>query len=426
MEPDWRHAVGVLVLAIALIVSVNLSGEGAVDFEVENPPVFLVLMESTRPDHLGCYGYERDTAPEICSVAEDGVLFENAYSQGTRTYVAVPSMLTSRPPSEVGLKNFSYSLDDSALTVGEVLNESRGYVSRSHRFHVPIPQIEEKGSIDISRDRPQYHQLFLREPHLPYDPEKRFRKWENSSLEKIPLLRGRGDFETLPISENATREEVIGFYDAEIREADHEFERMLDRMKEQGIYNESMIIIVADHGEYFGEEGRWRHGGPPLEPVTHIPMIVKFPQNRFAGKIVEQPVRQVDIVPTIYDVIGMSEHPETVGSSLIPAVKGEEREVTVFSAAWPFRTWSVRNSTHNYILQNPGPICEGEDTVRKADLYRLGEVYDPGNRMEEPPSMEEELCRIYTEGVEERYEGNTSVDHSREMKERLESLGYLG
>jgi arylsulfatase A-like enzyme len=150
---------------------------------------------------------------------------------------------------------------------------------------------------------------------------------------------------------NISEEEVIYLrekYDEKIKEADEEIRRIVKKLREMKIYDNSIIIITSDHGECFGEHGFLVHGHTPYEELIHVPLIIKFPYNKYGGKNYEQIVRHVDIVPTILDILNLKNKSEFQGISLIPIIEG--KNITLDAYSWSKEAISLREKSYKYIL----------------------------------------------------------------------------
>jgi arylsulfatase A-like enzyme len=136
-----------------------------------------------------------------------------------------------------------------------------------------------------------------------------------------------------PPRDATEREKRIALYDGEIRYTDEHIARLLELLAEHGIdATNSLVILTADHGEEFrdphpGDPGGWFHARTLYEELIHVPLVISFPDKRFAGRIVDEPVGLVDLVPTIIDFVGIDTAgfaAQLQGKSLLPLLRGEE------------------------------------------------------------------------------------------------------
>lgn len=426
----------ILLFSTIIIFSSNgFEGDNKQELNVNKKNVILIILESTRKDHLTCYGYHRNTTPHICDIADDGVLFENAYSQGTCTYVSIPPLLTSMLPNVVSLNNWNEFLKKEIKPLARVLNKSDyktfaneiyGFPSLiqvvENRFETAKNLVENLENNDL--EGAIYYRFFFRKlAHIPYKPSKEFRKWGNETYEKgetenwrkYILLRGG----------NSTQK-MIDLYDSELLMADNLTGRIIERLREGDEYRESLIILTSDHGEYLGEHGQMvAHEGKPYEELIHIPLIIKFPGNRWKGRRVKQQVRHIDVLPTIYDILNVNT--ETYGKSLVPTIKGKKLNITIFSAGKPRRNWTVKKGDMKYILENPESYCNNISDVKNEELYNLSKDPEERNNLVGSSNVNistfrNNLCKIYLRGLGR----NLTLDRSELIKdtERLKDLGY--
>ncbi len=395
------HVLLLLAVAGTTVLATAEPADGP-DFP-DRPPVVLAMTEATRADHLGpCYGYDRETAPTICDLAADGVLFEAAYTQGSWTVMAVPSLVTGRSPAAVGLRGFDRTLPRNVTTLAERLRDA-GYDTQARdRLDASLgvaQGFEEVRQLNLSVERPFLWEFDRANAHAPHMAADTYRRWEDADDDLVTGRNAGSDWWNL--TEVLSREEMVGLYDAEILEADTVLDGHIDRLKAEGLYNDSLIIYTSDHGEMMGEDGRWGHAGIATEEIAHVPLIIKFPGNRYAGTRVSQPVRHIDVVPTVLDVAGLPVPGDLPGTSLLPAVEGEDLDLTAVTARTPNQHWRGTNGTHTDIVRYPSESCQ------------------------EPPGMlRQEICRQWEEGIARRAAINTT-DLSAAQKQRLRELGYL-
>ncbi len=405
----------------------------------DRPPIILITIESVRADHIGpCYGYHRRTAPHICRLAEDGILFEEAYSQGSWTAIAVPSLITGQNPAVNGLFGLEDRLSRETMTVGRRLHDV-GYriVRRGATAY-----ILEHGKPRTNRTRPTptagtFHWWFIREQaHGGYTPSRRFQQWVemNASLHRI-LWNPPDDGDLKGFQwwkehawDLAGTDTIVGLYDGEILEADHRVGALIEQLKQRGLYRRSLIIVTADHGERIYTPENPGHAGWPDDRLTHIPLIIKLPGNEHAGTRIGSRVRHIDVVPTIYDYLGIDAGYPVDGRSLTPVLHGEDTGRVGYAAGKPYRLWRVWNDTASVRMLSPKGACQRVGRSRPGYLRQLQEMLHLVLSGERPAKrLEEELCIRYQEGIERREEQGSVVqgEMSPELREKLRQLGYV-
>lgn len=420
-----RKRYGALLAAI-LIGSVAVAGILPL-LQSPAPPVILIGLESTRADHIGpCYGYSRTTAPNICSIAQDGILFERAYAQGTWTPVSVPTVLTARTPREVGVRwGTNQSLADNLTTLAEVMDRNgyRTTTADTDTFRFEDANLLQgfryrttRDTIPTSNQTNTFVFAYFGHPHVPYVAPDRSRRWDNLSMDtgalKAQLHAPSGANRWRQFVNTTPTRTVIDLYDGEIRDMDVAVGRVLERLRAHDRYREALIIVFGDHGEGFGEHERLAdHGGQPYQEVIRVPLIVKLPGNEHAGLRVDETVRLVDIPHTVLDVMGIDASFGTVGASLLPLINaqngisnvrgGDGEDRLVFSAEIAVGDWMVQRDNMTYVLQYPRIVCLKNGEPRGDLLYNL--TADPGqqdNIVADHPdiaqSLRTELCRVFT------------------------------
>jgi len=424
------------------------------------PNVILISIDCLRADHVGAYGYQRQTTPNLDRFAEDGVVFEQAISTSSWTLPTHMSMLTGLVPSVHGATKWE-KLDRSVPYLPELLSEggyqtsgvaSWVYVSQIYGFErgFHVYRVLEKplasGVVDaalqqLRRKRGQSHFLFMHllDPHWPYLPPREF-------LERFgPRPRDISDLQDLisrsqpPPSQKET-EEIIQLYDSEIAFTDRELGRFFDELKTLELYHDSLIIVTADHGEAFYEHGHWQHSQTLYEEIVRIPLMVKWPGQGPVGRVVAQ-VSQIDIFPSILEAAGVMPPPtEAVSLSRYADANGLEAdgrqaisEVTWRSPQATAMKISFRTEASKFIATLSGPV--GDDLavseLREEELYDLSN--DPNEQINLLPQASGDVETYHRQmrsfldtarAVRSTRQGQ-EVELDEELIERLRSLGYV-
>lgn len=321
--------------------------------------VILISLDSLRRDYLGIYNGEKDLTPNIDKLAQDSVVFENAFSQAPWTIPSHLSILSGLNPNSHGANSFSDKVPCFVKTLPQLLREKGfltfaytggGLVSANFGFSKgfnhykewdgsELPDsskpIFERADKFISSNKGKDFFLFLHtyQFHEPLDSPEEIRKivlrgkkilWEGVSISKL-IGGGKGTYK--PLKEEEV-ESIKILLKAESRTIDeHLIKPLIEKLKEEGIYDQTMIIITSDHGDELFDHGGWQHSHTLYNELIRVPLIIKFPYQKFRGKRVSKNVRLVDIAPTILDVLGFdSSDFQMDGKSLIPVIKGKEKE----------------------------------------------------------------------------------------------------
>ncbi|MBL7645052.1 MAG: sulfatase [Candidatus Hydrogenedentes bacterium] len=290
--------------------------------------VAVILVDTLRPDHLGCFGHDKPTSPFIDGLAKEGVLFEEARSASTFTGEAVAALLTGRPPamSESGLgwtarpapmeENLPGLFQRAGYRTGIF---STSFVMRFKGFYDSFqeselfPSVPNTSALDDKltdaalafaerhRDVPTFQYLHYYAPHAPYNPPEAFlrpfdidRELMDPASEVHPAaLVARG-----MKADDPRLAELRKHYDAEIAFIDGSIRRYVEGLEKLGTLSRTVIVLVSDHGEEFMEHGFADHAWNLHEETLRIPMILWAP-SLFAPRRVRDPVSIVDIMPTL-------------------------------------------------------------------------------------------------------------------------------
>jgi arylsulfatase len=363
-------------------------------------------VDCLRADHLGAYGYERDASPNIDEFSRNGVLFLSAVSASSFTLPTHASMLTGLPPSLHGAttrrkiaKSVPYLpklLAEADYRVNGVV--SAPFLSRFYGFERGFHTYRNMSAraaalvdygLALLREgsgQDQFLFLHLMDAHWPYSPPGEFITRFGERPSDISGLFER--FEQDGPASRMELDQIINLYDAEIAYLDQELGRFFDELKRMKLYNNSLIILTADHGEAFYEHGHWEHArpwqndGPGLyEEVVRIPLIVKWPRESSSLEI-PNVVSQMDIFPTMLEAAGM-EPMEGWATSLRryvddasppPTDRKVIAEITSHSEeAGAAMQIAFRSRDYKYIARFRSPSEEGlfSSNVEKEELYDL-------------------------------------------------------
>ena len=316
------------------------------------PGIFIFLIDACRPDHLGLYGYSRPTSQNLDRFAEDAVVFENAYANASFTRSSVATLFTGLYPESHKVRILMNRLSEHLLTVPVYL-KAKGYrtslftatgnVSENAGFARGVddyfPYIGEWGKGEarklppnfegwLAREGPLFGYVHFMEPHLPVVPPPPFldmfsapkdRAFVHGVLEefqrKVDALRPFGPEEVKAVVDN---------YDSAIAYIDGEVGKLLKSLKDRGAYDESLIIILSDHGESLYEREFWGHGAKVYEETTRVPLLVKFPAGMGLKGRVKGVVELAGTLPTLLDLFGQSAGLD--GKSWLPVVAARDQD----------------------------------------------------------------------------------------------------
>lgn len=421
-----KFKIAMFVLA-AVLIAVAIVGVKAVFFK-KPVNVLLITMDTTRADRLGCYGYDKNTTPHIDAFAKESVLFTSAVTSVPFTFPAHLTIMTGTLPIYHGIHtNEGREISDSTLTLAEVLKE-RGYktgaILASYVLNATFGlnqgfdvyqefNDESIGGMQYANGRRasetaqlanQWFQenkddtffLFAHfyDPHFPYDPPESF------------------------------AEQFDDPYDGEIASVDQAIGRMIDKLKELDIYDNTMIIIEADHGEMRGQHGENGHGYYIYEGAVRVPLIVKLPGFHKPRKVSDS-VGLVDIFPTVCGVLGIEVPNFVQGADLAPYFKGkridqdryqyiESLTATKFGAN---SLLGVVKDPYKYIQTTRPELYE----VRQDPAEENNLVNEDTKRARLMQGNLKDILDTYTKAAEAE-----SFQTDLETRKQLESLGYIG
>lgn len=426
--------------------------------------LILISVDCLRTDHLGAYGYERDTSPRIDELAREAALFRTAMSTSSYTLPTHASMLTGLPPSIHGADRLGISASvpylpellaeagyrANAAVSAPFLSPSYGFHRGFHTYRNMLTRAESLVNDGLAMLREGYGQnqflfLHLMDPHWTYSPPEEFITRFRERPRDISGLLARVGTAAPPTERE--REQIIALYDAEIAYVDQQLGRFFEELKRMDLYDNSLIILTADHGEAFYEHGKWEHSrpwrsdGPGLyEEVVHIPLIVKWPKESAAVEI-PNVVSQLDIFPTILEAAGL-EPPHGWATSLRRYVDGgsppphSRRVIAEFishsaedGAAMQI---AFRDRDYKYMASFRAARIEElfSGDVVKEELYDLGS--DPGetrNLLLESadPRPYREALRAYLREPRERLlsPSGEAIVLDESVLEELKALGYV-
>lgn len=423
--------------------------------------VILISVDTLRADHLSLYGYPRPTTPHLEEFARDAAVFENAYHSGGGTLPSHLSILTSLYPMTHGVthKN-TLSLHEDWTTLSEALRDA-GYATAAFvdggwmRAKFGFAQgfdVFDDAAGGFSRILPkaenwlQQHDdekffLFLHtydahsKQRRPYDcpGDYPLRYAKDLDVEFDGCKDGRCATELfqwvnaevregrLNASEYFSPEEVDYFsslYDGCINYVDDQLHGFFQLLREQGLYDRSLIIVTSDHGEEFLERGMFTHYQGGYEELAHIPMLLKLPSSPVKGARVPHLAATVDLMPTALQVVGVPQPGQVQGVSLLPAIVDDRpvrSEIHMYGVLRTERWKYFRHGKALYDLdadpeEQDNVYASYPDEVRSLDA-RLGRLLDEDH----------ELRAAFLEGRLPP----SGVELSEEERKNLKALGYL-
>jgi arylsulfatase A-like enzyme len=351
--------------------------------------VIILLEDALRADYLSAHGYERETSPNRTALMRDrGIQFDWAVSQATKTRPSVPALMTSLYPTATGVWHFSDMLSERYLTLAEILraqgfatasfiqNGNAGPYAGLHQGFSVLADEQVVGKaieeiygenvfswLERHRDRNFFLYLHAVDPHGPYDPPPPFDAWYQEVAGTGSRVAWSSDLDPERMRE-PTVEERRARYAGEILHNDALLPRLLARLDALGLAEDTLLVLLSDHGEYMGERDLWYHQPPALMPVVHVPLMMVYPKRFQEAKRIGDPVQLIDVMPTILELAEVDPADLLLqGDSLVGLIEGREparwrnrvvisEEPTIMHKQGPcrcasvvHRDWHVNSST---------------------------------------------------------------------------------
>lgn len=428
LSPTIRFAVATIASA-ALLRGVGGSAYGA------QPNLVLITIDTVRADRMGFLGSKRGLTPNLDALARDAVVFRLAYAQAPLTPTSHATILTGTYPQFHGVADFGMPISPRAVTLAEVLGAhgyrtaafvgsiildpysglapgfERGFQHFEAGFRLGRPgresryeTVERRAGEVVSRaiawlqkdSRPPFFLwVHLYDPHDPYDPPPPYSKRFASSP-----------------------------YDGEIAYADSALAKLFQELKSRGLYDDSLIAVMGDHGEAFGEHGEKNHGIFLYNETIQVPFVLKLPGERFAGKSVDAAVELVDFAPTALAVLQLAPPSSVQGTSLFSLIEGKShhRQPAYSQTDYPRRAfgWSSLQALRSskYLFVN----------APRSELYDLAADPEEKTNLVDKNSAVAAQLRTDLESVRARFSAKGTAARAPlgpEELEKLRSLGYV-
>ena len=412
----------------------------------EKPSLIFIIIDTCRPDRLGCYGYEKKVSPAIDALARDGILFSSVVCQAPITMPSHASIMTALYPPAHGVRdNGRFRLDESFPTLAEMLKRA-GYVTGAvvgsfvldsrfgldQGFDFYGDTFAKPASRRLCRAGWQGHEVGIFERSaeevtlealrwLEECPEQPFFLFIHYYDPHQPLCPPRRYRERFP--ENP--------YDGEIAFVDDCLGYLVRYLENSGLAENALLVVTSDHGESLGEHGYRGHAGVLYEQTLLIPWIIRDPQTSDPGKVIRQQVESVDILPTTLEMLGIFPPPDIHGKSRASLLKAGSKTGNAFSYSETLFPRLRGGRSELYSLRSPAwkliraVSPEGEI---KHSLYHLEQ--DPSESVDLASRRPEKLAQLSAQlekfkkfEISPRFRYMISMD--AETKNKLRALGYI-
>jgi len=452
----WTVAVAALLLTGILAVNLRVCRD-RVHRPPRGPNILLIVVDTLRADYLSLYGHPVTSTPHLQALARDSILFHRALSPAPWTSPSVASLFTSQYPAALGFAYDAIRVAPVFLTWAEILREARyrtagiishTFLSRTFGFDqgfdsydesganghgfISSPLVTRKALSFLRRHDRQRFFLFLHyfDPHFDYILHPSFDYFPGY---RGPVTSGMPieDLRRItPRLQPADIRYVRSLYQSEISYTDYYLGRLISGLKKQGLYDDTLVIFTADHGEEFCERPiRWiGHTRTVFQEQVHVPLLIKLPRQKMGGLRITRRVGLWDLLPTILALSGL-DLPQRY------PLQGEAVDFTD-GPAGPDSYQVVQTRRHADLAA----IIRGEwkmiaDYQRNTrQLFHLGN--DPGERRDLADRHPDVLNRLSTFLARWHRQMDQVKKHfhirrgkppalSKDQKENLRSLGYL-
>jgi arylsulfatase A-like enzyme len=465
LRSSWR-------LALAATVLLGLSCHGR---KGETPPnVVLISIDTLRADRLSLYGHSRPTSPRIGALARQGVVFTQAFSQSPVTAPSHMSILTGHyqethqteqiyeaegllpdrrgprrlddgiPTIATLLRRYGYST--AAVTGGVNLHPRLGFDQGFDQYSVISDLIEARqdavkkvmAMVRAQPERPFFLFFHTYEVHSPYVRRPFYRtrfaspdyRGDIPKTDRELQARSEGDpyaafWGAVKRNDPADRAWIEAVYDESIRAVDDQLGLFFESLEQMGVFGNTLLVVLSDHGEEFGEHGKFNHE-QIYQELLHVPLIFRFPPAQRPdrpGLRVDNVVRLIDVLPTVLDALSLPVPEALPGQSLLRLVqRGEVPEVKVLSSkretgrqALRLRNWKlILSSTSAPELYNLRADPQEKRDLAEQQPGRLAKL------MHELDELLQTSRRLRPEAGE-----TTPFELDAETTKRLRALGYL-
>jgi len=452
----------------------------------QRPNVILITIDTLRADRLSAYGYTKHQTPNIDRLAKEGVLFENAFCDVTWTTPSMASVMTGRYATVHGLRSSFERLSPQITTLAEVLS-AQGVHTAALIASFPLDSMFgldqgfalyddsfERGLLDFKvppvRDQPgskaELRQfLVLRAVQSAYRPDneqsERAIRWLRDEKQEPFFLwlhyfgphekpHSRAD----PLEEQQAQ---LAQYDPDVVETGAQVGRFLAALEALGLASRTAVVLHADHGQSLLEHNYLGHGKYLFDPSQHVPLLMRSPGQLPSGVRVKRLVRNIDLFPTILDLMRVKQTVPVDGGSLLPLIAGkdngepEETYVETYLAAntmfaeevgpdknisLGFRRIGIRTPEWKFVINDPIPFVDQDDpapvTPEMRTRYYSEELYDLHSDPAEITNVitghrdvAAEFWKKLGDYRTRRGSESQKMALDAASRERLRSLGYL-
>ena len=301
--------------------------------------LLLISIDTLRPDHMGIYGYGRQTTPHIDKHLKDGVVLDNATTPSPCTIPSIKQFLSGR--YDTNASRLAEIMRQAGYQTGAIISQALLRTAKEEKLHIAgfeswdiQKPYEENQHLMSTRDarsiqeaaldwlkrrntnKPFFLWTHFFDPHDPYDPPAKYRQWlKGQELytdgdRRLAAQKGgfQGQWQKRPgIFSDTARQNLIALYDGEIAFTDAHLGKMFTFLQQQGLWEKTVVVLVSDHGEWLGEEEMWDHCITLHEREVRVPLIFRIPGLTKRPHIEGQAFSTLDILPTLTNLLRVSD-----------------------------------------------------------------------------------------------------------------------
>ena len=420
----------------------------------KKPNIIIIMADTLRADHVGCYGYHRNTTPNIDKLAKDGIRFNQAIANSSWTTASVSSFMTSQYPQTVILKGPNSdeyggtpAMSTHVVTIAEFLrdhgyatgaaisnpqfgdgrNGSQGFVyfkdcSQLREITSPTVISKSREWITKNKDKRLFFFALLMDIHSPYRRHPKFDfdpGYTGKCRDEVSVSR----LDTLATAKCSVSH-MQALYDSNVAHTDYYIGLLIDDLKKKGLYDNSIIVFLGDHGEQFADHGGFFHGNTLYRELLKVPLIIKLP-HQTGGRVVNGYFPLINLFPTLLREIG--EDPSSIkpkGKAVnLTQIQIMRDDYTFAATSLYDKLRSVQNQEYKYVL----------------DMHKLkGQLFDlkndpleQNNIVNKEPSISAAMQKLIMANETEVSVSNMNDSAiptklpSKVEQDKLRSLGYL-
>jgi len=460
---------GMASAVTAFFLAASAWGQGAAAGR-PSPNIVFIMIDTLRSDHVGCYGYRRDTTPHVDRFAGEGVRFAQMVSASGWTKPSLMTMFTSLPPTLHGATRARNKLRDGVTTLAAELKragyQTVGFCSNPTAsgtfgfkrgfdvyddFTIPLAcdlnlfqDFDDQQRIQTIETSPHVNRLALRwlekkrkgkfflfllylDPHADYSPPPPYDTMFDSDY------KGFADGASVYPGKKKThlterdKEHVVALYDGEIRYTDEHVGKLLRKLDELKLVDNTIVLIIGDHGEEFWDHGKTLHGHSLYEELTRVPWILRYPPKVKAGTVVREQVCHADVMPTLLDLAGLSVPAQCRGQSLVKRlIQGRplDGRCAFLETETRDRIRAIRVPGRKFLVRPDSGVKE---------LYDLtADPHERTNLIDSPPEWATPLMSRFDRwwahvrtSEKAMAEGGRPADLDKKTLKHLKGLGYI-